>query len=70
MAGGIFLVQDGGGLIELAEQHYEVEAVLQKLLADYPNILVGDQVDPTAPRRWLLITREMAIPGEEGGAGR
>ncbi|MDQ3539375.1 MAG: hypothetical protein M3440_01695, partial [Chloroflexota bacterium] len=57
-------------MIELAEQHYEAEAVLQKLLADYPNILVGDQVDPTAPRRWLLVTREAAIPGEEGGAGR
>ncbi len=24
----------------------------------------------TTPRRWLLITREAAIPGEEGGAGR
>lgn len=70
MTGGIFLIQDQGDLIELAEQPYEAEGVLQLLLAEHPNILAGDQVNPTAPRRWLLIAREAAIPGEEGGAGR
>ncbi len=70
MAGGIYLVQDGGGLVELAEQPYEAEAVLQRLLADYPNLLAGDQVDPASPRRWLFVAREAGVPGEEGGASR
>lgn len=70
MAGGIFLIQEGDQLIELNEQPYEAEEVLQRLLADHPNILAGDQIDPATPRRWLLITREAAIPSEEGGSGR
>lgn len=57
-------------MIELNDQPYEAEAVLQRLLADHPNILAGAQIDPTTPRRWLLITREAAISSEEGGSGR
>jgi len=67
--GGIYLLQDGG-LVGLNEQAYEAEEVLQKLLADHPNLLAGEQVDATSPRRWLLVVREASIPGEEGGAGR
>jgi hypothetical protein len=33
----------------MIEQPYEAEAVLQRLLADYPNLLAGDQDDE--PRR-------------------
>jgi hypothetical protein len=35
-------------------------------LADYPNLLAGDLIDHDAPRRWLFIRREVAVPsGEE-----
>lgn len=67
--GGIYLLQDGG-LVGLNEQAYAAEELLQKLLADHPNLLAGEQVDATSPRRWLLVTREASVPGEEGGAGR
>src|SRR5205807_3676482 len=30
----------------------------------------GDQINLEEPRRWLLVTREMAVPGEQDGAGR
>jgi hypothetical protein len=43
---------------------------LQKLLADHPDLLAGDQIDAEEPRRWLLVSREMAVPGEQDGAGR
>jgi len=43
---------------------------LQKLLADHPDLLAGEQIDSEEPRRWLLVAREMAVPGEQGGAGR
>lgn len=42
----------------------------QRLLALHPSLLAGDAVDPDSPRRWLLVSREQAVPGEEGGAGR
>jgi len=66
---GIFLLQGGRQLVELREQVYESEALLQELLANHPNLLAGDQVNRTVPRRWLLVSREMSVPGEpEGGA--
>lgn len=54
----------------MSEQEYASEELLQKLLADYPNLLAGDQIDPTQPRRWLLVSREMSLASEEDGAGR
>ena len=70
MAGGIFLIQNDGQLIEMVEQKYESEDLLQELLAKYPNLLAGDQIDSENPRRWLLIDREMSVPGEESSYGR
>jgi len=70
MKGGIFLIKDDKKLVEMTEQKYESEDLLQELLADYPNLLAGDQMNSDTPRRWLLITREAGVPDEEGGAGR
>jgi hypothetical protein len=70
MSGGIYLVQGDGGLVEMTEQEYASEDLLQKLLADYPNLLAGDQIDTTEPRRWLLVSREMPLASEEDGSGR
>lgn len=67
---GMFVLQDAGGLVEMTEQPYGTEAMLQELLAKYPNLLAGDQMDAAAPRRWLLVSREMGVPGEEGGGDR
>ncbi len=70
MTGGMYLIQDDGRLVEMAERAYDSEDLLQGLLATYPNLLAGDQIDRVTPRRWLLITREMVVPSEEDGAGR
>lgn len=67
--GGIFLVRDGR-LLRMIEHHYEAEDLLQRYLSDYPDLLAGDQINPTAPRRWLLISREIGIPDQEQGADR
>ena len=68
--GSIFLILEGGQLAEMTESPYESEDLLQELLATYPSLLAGDQFDPTAPRRWLLISREVPLAGEVGGMGR
>ena len=67
---GIFLLQADGELIEMQERTYDSEALLQNLIARYPNLLAGNQIDSVTPRRWLLIAREMSLPADEGGANR
>lgn len=69
ITGSIFLRTDTG-LVELRESAYDSEAILQQLLADYPNLIPGDQIDAVAPCRLLLVRREMEVPGAEDGAGR
>lgn len=67
---GIFLIQDNDELVEMNEHPYDSEKLLQSLLARYPALLAGSQIDTAAPRRWLLIERECGVPSEEGGGGR
>jgi hypothetical protein len=68
--GGIFLIQSDGQLVEMTEEGYVSEDMLQEYLAKYPNLLAGDQMDSANPRRWLLISREMSLASEEDGPGR
>ena len=73
MQGAIFLLreqEDKDRLVKLCEGDYDSEDLLQGLLADYPELLAGEQIDPLTPRRWLLIAREVPLPSEEEGSGR
>jgi hypothetical protein len=67
---GIFLIQNNEELVEMNEQQYDSEKLLQSWLAKYPALLVGNQIDAKEPRRWLFIEQECGVPSEEGGAGR
>jgi hypothetical protein len=66
----IYLLHDDAALVAMQEQPYDSERLLQELLAKHPDLLAGEQVDAHEPRRWVLVTREMGVPGEEDGAGR
>lgn len=66
MAGGIFLLGSDNSLTEMAETAFAAEVDLQKLLADHPGLLPGDQIDRESPRRWLLVTREVSVPDDTG----
>ncbi len=70
MAGRIYVLGGESKLIAMEEAPYDSETLLQKLLADHPDLLAGDQINAEEPRRWLLVSREMAVPGEQDGAGR
>ena len=55
------------GLEPLEEHPFQNEDELQKLIAEHPELLDGEQMQPGDPRRWILITREQGIaetPGE------
>lgn len=57
-------------LHELREQPYETEALLQQLLSDFPNLLAGELVGAEAPRRWLLISRELGLADADDASNR
>ncbi len=70
MSTGIFLLQKDKSLIEMNQEEYVTENVFQELLENYPNLLAGDQIDELNPRKWLLVSREIAVPDTEASNGR
>lgn len=66
----IFVIQDDGALVAVTEAPYDSEAVLQDLLARYPDVLATNQASTEQSRRWLLVAREMPVPDRDDGAGR
>ncbi|MDP9355763.1 MAG: hypothetical protein M3R02_10880 [Chloroflexota bacterium] len=67
METGGFLIQADNTLIRMVAQPYDSEALLQRLLAEHPDLLGGDQINSADPRRWLLIDRELGVPAEQDG---
>jgi hypothetical protein len=70
VGGGIYLIQSEEKLVKMEEQPYDSEDLLQKLLADYPNLLAGDQTSEAEPHRFLLVSREISLSSEEDSSGR
>jgi hypothetical protein len=66
----IFIIQDNGTLIEMERSDYVTEDIFQKLLEEYPALIPGAQIDNDNPRKWLMIGREVGIPGENDGCER
>lgn len=56
-----------GNLTPMQPSDYEVEAVLQALLARYPELLSVESSGGEGPTRWLLVAREAGIPDDSGG---
>ncbi|MBX5460828.1 MAG: hypothetical protein IRZ28_07035 [Steroidobacteraceae bacterium] len=66
----IFLLDENDQLEVLHESGYSSEDLLQGLLARYPDLLAGDQMSDRSPRRWLLVSREVGVPGEQDAGDR
>src|ERR1700694_1078296 len=69
MSGGIYLLQ-GESLVEMREQRYVGEEILQDLIERFPRLLAGDQLGAESPRPWLLVSREAGLPDDANSAGR
>lgn len=63
----IYLRSPEGELLPMDEQPYASEDLLQALIASNPELLGGDH---QSSERWLLVSREMATPGDQSLAGR
>jgi hypothetical protein len=70
MESDAIFMRSSSGLVALEASSYEAEEVLQRLLAEHPQLLAGYQMNRTDPRRFLLVSREAGIPGHDGGGGR
>jgi hypothetical protein len=69
--GKIFLIDEHGEPVkEMAERPYESEEILQRLLEGTPDLLPGEQMNPDAPRNWLLVKRELGVPDGEDKSDR
>jgi len=69
MEGHIYLLSHDKKLIDMVEESYDSEKLLQELLADYPDLLASDQIGES-PRRWILISREIGVPDNENMPNR
>ena len=67
---GIFLLQKDKSLVEMNVTEFITEDSFQELLENYPNLLAGDQIDERQPRKWILVSREVAIPDSDKSGGR
>ena len=54
-------IRGEAGLSPLEEEPFSTEDELQALIAEYPELLDGEQIRPGDPRRWILIAREKGI---------
>ena len=63
MTDEIYILKNDGQLEAMREQKFDLEDVLQQLVADHPELLSGQQIDPDNPRRWILVNREQGIFG-------
>ncbi|GAB3022395.1 hypothetical protein [Natronobiforma cellulositropha] len=66
----IIYLRKGNDLIEMTEEPYEYERLLQEKLAEYPRLLAGGQLSDSGVDRWALIAREQAVPDKRGGGER
>jgi hypothetical protein len=65
---GVFLLQGEHSLVPMQPGQFATEDDFQRLLSRFPELLVGDQIDPQSPRRWILVRREQPISTGETGA--
>ena len=70
MPENIYHQNDQGHLEPMVEEAFALEDTLQELVAHHPELLSGEQMDPTDPRRWILVGREQGIADIVGGGHR
>ena len=67
---GVFVLRDPTTLIPMQTASFASEDDFQHLLANFPELLAGDQIDADTPRRFILVAREQPVASEEGGGNR
>ena len=64
----LYVIAEDGTTTPMASIHCKNEDhELQRILVKNPELLPGDQIKPSDPRRWLLVRREMPVPDPSTG---
>ncbi|MXX06553.1 MAG: hypothetical protein F4Z71_07305, partial [Gammaproteobacteria bacterium] len=66
----IYTSSVSGQFNALDETPFASEDELQKLVAEHPEILDGEQIRPGDARRWILVSREKGIAESSGSSAR
>ena len=67
----VYIIQSNSTSVPLKRiRCQDEERELQSLLENNYGLLVGDQINPEDPRRWLLLKREMPVPSPSTGSDR
>ncbi|WP_304511887.1 hypothetical protein [Desulfobacula sp.] len=67
----VYTVGNDGTTQPMARIHCKNEDLeLQRILEINPDLVPGDQINPTDPRRWLVVKREMPVPDPTTGDDR
>lgn len=66
----MYVLKDAKTLVEMQPAQFASEDDFQDLLARFPSLLAGEQIDSASPRRWVLVKREKEVPSEQDGGGR
>ncbi len=66
---GTIYLRHGDQFVAMHERRYDTEALLQALLADHPEVLIGGEPDGEG-RGWMLVKREAGVPDAEDTSGR
>lgn len=67
---GVFVLQGDQSIVPMQPAQFASEDAFQDLIARFPMLLVGDQVDPEDPRRWILVKREQSVGLDDASGGR
>jgi hypothetical protein len=70
MATSLFHIALDGSLSVMREASYDSEDHIQRLIAEHPEVLAGEQFSGQEPRRWFLVGREISIPDGENASSR
>jgi len=67
----VYALNDDGTTEPMANVHCVNEDLeLQRILEINPDLIPGDQINPSDPRRWLTVRREMPVPDPGTGDSR
>jgi hypothetical protein len=67
---GVFVLKDDTTLVSMKTASFASEDDFQRLLALFPQLLAGDQINIDMPRRFMLVAREAGIGDDESGTSR
>ena len=70
MPESIFRISSDGELETVHETAVMSEDRMQALLANYPDVLAGNQISQAGPRRWILVSREIGVPDADDASGK